>query len=77
MRAILEERRLIGLEVAFCPPCRDDLLEQILGNYRALQRFDEGARFRGDLGTTQDVPRWREQWGGLSIYSRALLPGRA
>ena len=50
MRALIEERRLFGLDVAFCPRCRDDLLEQILGNYRALQRFDEGARFRGDLG---------------------------
>ena len=52
MRRLIEERRLVGLEVALCQSCRDDLLEQILGNYRALQRFDEGARFRGDLGTT-------------------------
>ena len=50
MRALIEERRLVGLEVAFCPRCRDNLLEQILGNYRALQRFDEGARFLDDLG---------------------------
>ena len=50
MRRLIEERGLFGLDVAFCPRCRDDLLEQILGNYRALQRFDEGARFRGDLG---------------------------
>ena len=144
MRRLIEERRLFGLEVALCPRCRDDLLEQILANYRALQRFDEGAtttwarrrtfldgvsgggaprptavhccssepracvhaclgpgrdglnggagrvsrpdnitmrvterrqarawplaaqatRFLGDLGTTQDVPRWRERWGG-------------
>ena len=47
MRALIEERRLFGLDVAFCPRCRDDLLEQILANYRALI---EGARFRGDLG---------------------------
>ena len=46
----MEERGLVGLEVAFCQSCRDDLLEQILGNYRALQRFDEGARFLDDLG---------------------------
>ena len=50
MRALIEERRLVGLKVAFCPRCRDDLLEQILANYRALQRFDEGARFQGVLG---------------------------
>ena len=77
MRALIEERRLFGLDVAFCPRCRDDLLEQILANYRALQRFDEGARFLEDLGTTQDVPRWRERWGGLAFYSKALLLGRA
>ena len=50
MRALIEERGLIGLEVAFCQSCRDDLLGQILANYRALQRFDEGARFLDDLG---------------------------
>ena len=43
MRALIEERRLFGLEVALCQSCRDALLGQILANYRALQRFDEGA----------------------------------
>ena len=76
MRALIEERKLVGLDVAFCQRCRDDLLEQILGNYRALQRFDEGARFRSGLGTTQDVPRWRERWGGPATYSSSLLLGR-
>ena len=72
MRRLIEERRLFGLDVAFCQRCRDDLLEQILGNYRALL---EGARFRGDLGTTGDVPRWRERWGGLATYIIAYLLG--
>jgi len=45
MRRLIEERGLFGLDIAFCQQCRDDLLEQILANYRALQRFDEGARF--------------------------------
>ena len=71
MRALIEERGLFGLDVAFCQRCRDGLLEQILGNYRALQRFDEGARFRGDLGTTQDVRRWRERWVGPAFFVSA------
>jgi hypothetical protein len=45
--ALAWRRPVSGL---FCPRCRDDLLEQILGNYRALQRFDEGTRFLDDLG---------------------------
>ena len=38
---------------------------------RALQLFDEGARFLGDLGTTQDVPRWHEWWGSPAFYISA------
>ena len=82
MRALLEECGLVGLEVALCPQCRDDLLGQILANYRALQRFDEGATttwarrgtfLAGVSGGGASRPTARHCYSGEPIYPR--LPG--
>ena len=44
MRAFVQERDLVSVDVAFCKGCHDGLSEQILDNYMMMERFDEGAR---------------------------------
>ena len=46
---------MVGQEVAFCKGCHDKLSEQILANYKAMERFDEGARFLEDYGKVDEA----------------------
>ncbi len=55
MRAFLQERGLVGLDVAFCKGCHGKLFETILSNYTAMERFDEGARFLEDFGRIDEA----------------------
>ena len=55
MRAFLEEHGLIGQEIALCTKCHEELIEQILENYKALERFNEGARFLEDFGRYEEA----------------------
>ena len=50
MRRVIEKNNLVGMEIALCHQCADRLGEEIVGTYRALQRFDEGARFLEEFG---------------------------
>ena len=55
MRAFVQEQGLVGLEVSFCMKCHEELSEQILANYKAMERFDEGARFLEDYGRVDEA----------------------
>ena len=55
MRAFVREHGLIHLEVAFCKGCHGELSDQILANYKAMERFDEGARFLEDYGRVDEA----------------------
>ncbi len=57
MRAFVQEQGLVGLEVAFCKGCHEKLGEQILANYKAMERFDEGARFLEEFGRAEEDAR--------------------
>ena len=50
MRAFVQERDLVGQKVAFCRGCHEELSEQILDNYKMMERFDEWARFLEEFG---------------------------
>jgi hypothetical protein len=50
MRAFVQEHDLVGCQVAFCKGCHDTFSEQILDNYKMMERFDEGARFLEEIG---------------------------
>lgn len=51
MRVFIEEHQPVGLDIGLCRECRDRLGEQTIRNLRALERFDEGARFLEDFRT--------------------------
>jgi hypothetical protein len=55
MRAFVDEHQLVGLNVALCNGCHEKLSEQILANYKALGKFDEGARFLDEFGRAEEV----------------------
>ena len=55
MRAFIERHGLVGTEVALCAKCGEVLGEQIVATYRALERFDEGARFLEAFGKIEEV----------------------
>ena len=55
MRAFLEEHGLVGYEIALCTKCHEEIVEQILSNYKALERFNEGARFLEDFGRYEEA----------------------
>jgi hypothetical protein len=55
MRGVIERAGLVGMEVALCSACADRLGEEIVGTYRALQRFDEGARFLEEFGRYEEA----------------------
>jgi hypothetical protein len=55
MRAFIERHGLVGTEIALCPSCGDVLGEQIVATYKALERFDEGARFLEAFGKTDEA----------------------
>jgi hypothetical protein len=54
-RHFVDEHQLVGLNVALCRECHGELSEQILRNYKALGKFDEGARFPGGFGRAEEV----------------------
>ncbi len=55
MRAFVQEHGLVGCEVSFCKGCHEVFSKQILGNYKAMERFDEGARFLEEFGWAEEV----------------------
>ncbi len=55
MRAFIEEHGLVGYVIALCKGCHEQLGEQILESYRALEKFDEGARFLEDFGRADEA----------------------
>ncbi len=55
MRAFVQEHDLVGQEVAFCKGCHEQFSEQILENYKAMERFDEGARFLEEFGRVDEA----------------------
>ncbi len=42
MRAFVQEHGLVGCAVAFCKGCHHEFSEQILANYKMMERFSEG-----------------------------------
>ncbi len=62
MRAFIEEHRLMGMRIALCKKCHVELSEQIVGNYKAMEKFAEGARFLEEFG-------WAEEDSGSSRVS--------
>ena len=46
---------LAGQAVAFCKGCHEELSEQILDNYKMMERFDEGARFLEEFGRVDEA----------------------
>ncbi len=55
MRAFVQEHDLVGLDVAFCKGCHEVFSERILDNYKAMERFDEGARFLEEFGRVDEA----------------------
>ncbi len=55
MRAFIQEHDLVGCAVAFCKGCHEVFSEQILANYKAMERFDEGARFLEEFGRVDEA----------------------
>jgi len=54
MRAFIEEHRSMGQEIALCKKCHGELSEQIVANYKAMEKFAEGARFLEEFGWTEE-----------------------
>ena len=57
VRAFIEEHRLMGQEIALCKGCHKTLSEQIVGNYKAMEKFAEGARFLEEFGWAEEDRR--------------------
>ncbi len=55
MRAFVQEQGLVGHQVAFCKGCHEVFSEQILANYKMMERFDEGARFLEEFGRVEEA----------------------
>ena len=45
----------MGQEVSFCKGCHEVFSEQILANYKMMERFDEGARFLEEFGRVDEA----------------------
>ena len=43
--------------MAFCKGCHEVFSEQILANYKMMERFDEGARFLEEFGLAEEDAR--------------------
>ncbi len=54
MRALVQEPGLVGWVVSFCKTCHDGLSEQLLDNYKMMERFDEGAIFLEEFGWAEE-----------------------
>jgi hypothetical protein len=80
MREIIEKGNLVGMEIALCSACADRLGREIVGTYRALQRFDEGARFLEEFGRAAEdagssrMPKRTRVLEGTSRNSRHESP---
>ena len=55
VRAFIEEHRLMGQEIALCKKCHGELSEQIVSNYKAMEKFAEGARFLEEFGRIDEA----------------------
>ncbi len=55
MRTFLQEHDLVGYAMAFCKGCHEVFSEQILANYKMMERFDEGARFLEEFGRVDEA----------------------
>ncbi len=55
MRAFVQEHGLVGCAVAFRKGGHEQFSEQILGNYKQMERFDEGARFLEEFGRVDEA----------------------
>ncbi len=44
----------MGQEVALCKKCHGELSEQIVSNYKAMEKFAEGARFLEEFGWAEE-----------------------
>ncbi len=55
MRAFIEEHRLMGQRVALCKGCHKTLSDQVVGNYKAMEKFTEGARFLEEFGRIDEA----------------------
>ena len=55
VRAFIQRSGLVGMEIALCSSCGEKLGEQIVETYRALRRFDEGARFLEEFGKMDEA----------------------
>ena len=47
----------MGQEIALCKGCHKTLSEQIVGNYKAMEKFAEGARFLEEFGWAEEDRR--------------------
>ena len=45
----------MGQEIALCKKCHGELSEQIVGNYKAMEKFAEGARFLEEFGRIDEA----------------------
>ena len=45
----------MGHEIALCKKCHGELSEQIVGNYKALERFAKGSRFLEEFGRLDEA----------------------
>ena len=86
IRSFIEDNGLMGQDIALCSRCHEVLSEQIVGNYRAMERFDEGARLLEEFGRAEEDPgfsrvsrRPTPSWprSRARFYGIALLFGRA
>ena len=53
---LLQAKGLLGLDVSFCKGYHQELSEQVLANYNAMERFDEGAGFLEEFGWAEEDP---------------------
>ena len=56
----------MGQEVALCKKCHGELSEQIVGNYKAMEKFAEGAAegmAQRSLPLDELLPRGPVMWG--------------
>ena len=67
MRTFLQEHDLVGCEVSFCKGCHEQFSEQILANYKMMERFDEGARFLEEFGWGEEDSSPRGAGGSVRV----------
>ena len=45
----------MGQRIALCKGCHEELSEQIVSNYKAMEKFAEGARFLEEFGRIDEA----------------------